>query len=111
MTGWLYLSLAIILEIAATTLLKMSNGLDRWGFAATSIGVYALCFLAFAPALKSIPVGIAYAVWSGVGIVAMAIIGIIAFQQKLSPAQIACIALVLVGALGLRLTTPGGGEL
>ncbi|WP_416907347.1 MAG: DMT family transporter [Polymorphobacter sp.] len=111
MTGWLYLSVAIILEIAATTLLKMSNGLDRWGFAAASIGVYALCFLALAPALKSIPVGIAYAVWSGVGIVAMAVIGIIAFQQKLSPAQIACIALVLVGALGLRLTTPGGGEL
>ncbi len=111
MTGWLYLSLAIGLEIVATTLLKMSNGLEKLGFAAASIGVYALCFLVLAPALKFIPVGIAYAVWSGVGIVAMAAIGVVAFNQSLSLAQIGCIALVLAGALGLRLTTPGGGEL
>lgn len=111
MTGWLYLSLAIVLEIAATTLLKMSDGLERWGFAAASIGVYALCFLVLAPALKLIPVGVAYAVWSGVGIVAMAAIGVVAFDQKLNLAQLGCIALVLAGALGLRLTTPGGGEL
>lgn len=111
MSGWIYLSLAIVLEIVATTLLKMSDGLERWGLAAASVGVYALCFLVLAPALKMIPVGVAYAVWSGVGIVAMAVIGFIAFEQKLNMAQIGCIVLVLVGALGLRLTTPGGGEI
>ncbi|GGI76427.1 QacE family quaternary ammonium compound efflux SMR transporter [Polymorphobacter multimanifer] len=111
MTGWLYLTLAIGLEIVATTLLKLSNGLEKWGFAAASIGIYALCFLVLAPALKSIPVGVAYAVWSGVGIVAMAVIGIILFDQRLSLVQMGCVALVLVGALGLRLSTPAGGEI
>lgn len=108
MSGWVYLSLAIVLEIVATTLLKMSDGLERWGIAAASVAVYALCFLVLAPALKLIPVGVAYAVWSGVGIVAMAAIGVFAFDQKLNLAQIGCIALVLIGALGLRLITPSG---
>lgn len=107
MTGWTYLGVAIVLEIAATTMLKLSDGLARWQWAAGSIALYAVCFLALAPALKTIPVGIAYAVWSGVGIIAMAIIGIIYFDQKLSLLQIGCIALVLIGAIGLRASTPG----
>ncbi len=106
MTGWTYLGVAIILEIIATIMLKVSNGLERWHWAAGSIAFYAICFLALAPALKTIPVGIAYAIWSGVGIVAMAILGIYFFDQKLSAMQIGCIALVLIGALGLRASTP-----
>jgi small multidrug resistance pump len=107
MTGWLFLSVAIVLEIIATTLLKLSDGLARWHFAALSIGFYAVCFLALAPALKTIPVGIAYAIWSGVGIIAMAVIGIVFFDQRLNPVQIGCMALVLIGAIGLRASTPG----
>jgi multidrug transporter EmrE-like cation transporter len=107
MTGWLFLSVAIVLEIIATTMLKLSDGLARWHWAALSIGFYAVCFLALAPALKTIPVGIAYAIWSGVGIIAMAVIGIVFFDQRLSPVQIGCIALVLVGAIGLRASTTG----
>jgi multidrug transporter EmrE-like cation transporter len=107
MTGWTYLGVAIIFEIVATTFLKLSDGLVRWHWAALSIGFYAICFLALAPALKTIPVGIAYAVWSGVGIIAIAILGFFFFDQKLTPMQIACIVLVLVGAVGLKVSTPG----
>ncbi len=105
MTGWLYLGAAIVLEIIATTMLKLSDGLVRWHWAALSIVFYAICFLALAPALKSIPVGIAYAIWSGVGIIAMAVIGVLWFDQRLNLVQILCMALVLAGALGLRATT------
>jgi multidrug transporter EmrE-like cation transporter len=107
MTGWTYLGVAIVLEIAATTLLKLSDGLVRWHYAIGAILLYAVCFLALAPALKSIPVGTAYAIWSGVGIVAIAVLGVLMFGQRLSALQLACIGLVLVGALGLRASTPG----
>ncbi len=107
MTGWTYLGVAIVFEIIATTMLKLSDGLVRWQWAALSIAFYAVCFLALAPALKTIPVGIAYAIWSGVGIIAIAALGVAFFGQKLNAVQIGCIAMVLVGAIGLRASTPG----
>ena len=96
---------AIVVEICGTFLLKLSNGFERWHWGWLSILCYALCFAALAPALKTIPVGVAYAVWSGVGIVAAALIGLLAFSERLGPLQLVCIALILVGAVGLRLTT------
>lgn len=106
MTGWTYLGVAIFFEILATTALKVSDGLAKWHWAAISILLYAVCFLALAPALKTIPVGIAYAIWSGVGIIAMAVLGVMFFDQKLSLMQVGFIGLVLVGAIGLRISTP-----
>lgn len=105
MTGWIYLGLAIVLEVVATSLLKLSDGLVRWEWAAASILFYALCFLVFAPSLRTIPVGVAYAVWSGVGIVAITLIGMLFFEERLSPVQLGFIALVLIGAIGLQLST------
>lgn len=107
MTGWTYLGIAIVLEVIATTMLKLSDGLARWPWAAASILFYAICFLALAPALRTIPVGIAYAIWSGIGIIAISVLGIYFFDQRLTPVQIGCIALVLIGAIGLRASTPG----
>jgi multidrug transporter EmrE-like cation transporter len=106
MSGWSYLAIAIGFEVVATTLLKMSDGLARWHWAALSIGFYAVCFLALAPALKTIPVGVAYAIWSGVGMIAVAALGVAFFNEKLNPVQIGCIAMVLIGAVGLRASTP-----
>jgi len=107
MGGWSYLAGAIALEICGTFLLKLSDGFARvqWGLA--SILCYAACFVALAPALRTIPVGVAYAVWSGVGIVAAALIGLVAFGERLGAMQLGCIALVLIGAVGLRVTTAG----
>ena len=106
MTGWLYLGIAIVLEIVATTMLKLSDGLARWQWADASIACYALCFLALAPALKTIPVGVAYAIWSGIGIVAISIIGVLWFDQRLSPVQLGFMALLIIGAIGLRASAP-----
>lgn len=105
MNAWVLLAIAIIFEIAGTSLLKASDGFARWGLGAASIACYWVCFGFLAVAIKSIPVGVAYAIWSGAGIVAIAVIGFIVFRQNLSLMQIAFIALILVGAVGLNLTT------
>lgn len=105
MNPWLFLAGAIVLEVTGTFLLKLSDGCNRpvWGM--LSIAAYSSCFWVLSPALKAIPVGVAYAIWAGVGIVAAGLIGWLAFGERLGPVQIGCVALVLVGAIGLRLTT------
>ncbi|MEH6723959.1 MAG: multidrug efflux SMR transporter [Qipengyuania sp.] len=105
MNAWIYLALAITLEVTGTFLLKLSDGFEKWHWGALSIACYSACFWVLAPAMKVLPVGIVYAIWAGVGIVAAAAIGVLAFDEKLGAIQYACIAMVLVGAIGLRLTT------
>mgnify|MGYP001381444634 CR=1 FL=1 len=105
MSGWYYLLGAIALEVAGTFLLKLSNGFEKWHWGTLSILCYSACIWVLAPALKVIPVGVAYAIWAGVGIVAAAVIGLFAFNEKLGALQLLFIGLVLAGAIGLRLTT------
>jgi small multidrug resistance pump len=107
MSAWTCLAIAIALEIAGTAALKVSDGFSRPAWGLTAIGLYGACFWAFAPALKSIPVGVAYAVWAGVGIAAAGVIGVLFFGDRLGLIQCLFIGLVLVGAVGLRLTSPG----
>lgn len=107
MSPWTYLGFAIALEIAGTFLLKLSHGFERWQWGALSIACYSACFFMMAPAMKALPVGVVYAIWSGIGIVAAAALGAAVFGEKLGAMQYLCIALVLVGAVGLRLTAKG----
>jgi len=108
MGAWVLLLIAIGFEIVGTSLLKLSDGFEKVFLGLAAIAAYSVSFWFFAPALKTIPVGIAYAVWAGVGIVAVAIIGAVFFAQRLEAVQYVFIGLVLIGAVGLRLTT--GGE-
>ena len=62
-------------------------------------------FLGLAPAMKVLPVGVVYAIWSGVGIVAASLIGLYAFDERLGALQFFFIALILIGAVGLNLST------
>ena len=105
MNAWALLAVAITFEVAATTCLKLSDGFAKPAWGVASIMLYSACFWVLAPALKTIPVGVAYAIWAGVGIVAIAAIGALGFGQRLGLAQYAFIALILIGAVGLRLTT------
>ena len=102
---WASLSVAIVFEIAATLMLKNSDGFEKTDWAIGSIICYIICFWFFAPALKALPVGVAYAIWSGVGIAAVALISWFAFDQHLSGTQMFFIALILAGAIGLNLST------
>lgn len=107
MNAWLYLVIAIGLEIIGTFLLKLSDGFAKWHWGSLSILCYALCFWALAPALRDLPVGIVYAVWAGVGIIGATVLGMFVFGERLAIYHYGFIGLILVGAVGLRLTTNG----
>lgn len=105
MSPWGYLSVAIGFEIAATLFLKLSDGFQNAVYGGASIILYSASFWFFAPALKTIPIGTAYAIWSGIGILAITIIGAFFFKERLELLQYGFITLILIGAVGLRLTT------
>jgi len=97
--AWAYLGVAILAEVMATSALTASAGFTRL---LPSIGVvagYGLAFWFLSLSLKSIPVGIAYAVWSGVGIVLISLIGWIVFRQSLDAAALLGMALIVSGVL------------
>lgn len=106
MNAWALLAAAIVLEICATSLLKASAGFTRPLHGVASIVLYSLCFWLLAFAFTRIPVGVAYAIWSGVGIVGIALIGVVLFRQPLTLPQVGFMALVGIGAVGLSLVTP-----
>lgn len=85
-------------------MLKHSDGFEKWQWGVASIAAYSVRFWMLAPAVKVIPVGIAYAIWSGCGIVAISMIGIFAFEERLSALQFGFIAMILIGAVCLNLT-------
>ncbi|PHR67673.1 SMR family transporter [Alcanivorax sp.] len=79
--GYLYLSIAIVAEVVATSALNASQGFTRlWPSVATVVG-YSIAFYALSLTLRTIPMGIAYAVWAGVGIVLIALVGALFFKQ------------------------------
>jgi len=105
--SWLLLLLAIGIEVIGTVSLKLSDGFSKWHWGLTAITLYAVCFWVVAKVLKSIPIGVTYAIWSGAGIVAITAIGFLFFDEQLDRLQLFFIALVLIGCAGLRLTTGG----
>lgn len=79
--GYLYLFIAIVAEVVATSALNASQGFTRlWPSVATVVG-YSIAFYALSLTLRTIPMGIAYAVWAGVGIVLIALVGALFFKQ------------------------------
>jgi small multidrug resistance pump len=102
---WVLLIGAIAFEVVSTSLLNASQGMTRWGYGVAAMAGYGVCFWLLAFAMTRIPMGVAYAVWSGLGIVAIAAIGWIVFRQSLSLAQAGFMAMILVGAIGLNMTT------
>ncbi len=102
---WLLLLGAIALEVVSTSLLNASQGMTRWGYGVAAMAGYGVCFWLLAFAMTRIPMGVAYAVWSGMGIVAIAVIGWVVFRQNLTLAQAGFMGLILIGAIGLNLST------
>lgn len=105
---YLLLAAAIVAEIIATSLLKASQGFTRLLPGAGCVVFYVICYYTFSKALNGMDLGIAYATWCGVGIVATAVISWIIFGQKLSPAGIAGIILIVAGCVILNLSGSAG---
>jgi quaternary ammonium compound-resistance protein SugE len=105
-SGWLALVGAGLLEIAWAYGLKYSDGLTRfWPTAATLLAI-ALSFALMAVALKSLPFGTAYAVWTGIGAVGSIIVGMLIFSEPTDPVRIICLTLIVAGMVGLKLNSP-----
>ena len=103
MNAWLLLAGAIVAEVVATSALKASEGFTRAAPALLVVLGYALAFYQLALTLRSIPVGVAYAIWSGLGTVLIALAGWRLYGQRLDAAQLGGMALIVAGVLVMNL--------
>jgi len=98
-----WLLLAIVAGVTGTSALSASAGFSRIGPIVVMALAYLVCFLALTHALKSIPLGVAYAIWSGVGIALVTLIGWRVFEQQLNAGELAGIGLILIGVVVIQL--------
>lgn len=105
--GWTALIIAGALEIVWALALKQSEGFTKlWPSIIFGVAAW-LSFAFLSQALKTIPMGTAYAVWTGIGAVGIAIIGIVFMHEAASLFRVTCIALIVIGIAGLKLAGTG----
>ena len=100
--AWVLLVTAGLLEVVWAVSMKASNGFTRPHFTVVTLVGAGLSFWLLGLALRQLPVGTAYAVWTGIGAVGATILGIVFFGESISVARVGCIALILCGILGLK---------
>ena len=105
---WIMLLLAGLLEITWAVAMKYSEGFTVLLPSAVTAGGYVLSAVFLALALKKLPLGTAYAMWTGMGIVGTTLLGVLLFKEKLSLPQALCVLLIVGGIVGLKLL--GGNE-
>ncbi|OOF59547.1 DMT family transporter [Rodentibacter myodis] len=103
MNPWILLAISICLEIVATNLLKVSDGFTKFAPTAGALTLYAITFYLLAIIFRTLPVGLVYAIWSGVGIVLTAVVAYFAFGQKIDTAGLIGIGLIIAGVLVINL--------
>jgi small multidrug resistance pump len=110
MKNWLFLFIAIVSETIATSTLKSSEGFSRlWPSLITVVG-YLAAFYFLAQTLRSIPVGIAYAIWSGVGVVLITLVGWLVYGQKLDTPALIGIGLIVSGVIVMNVFSSSTGN-
>ena len=105
---WVYLTAAIVLEVIGTTCMKLSEGFTKPAYAGAMFVLYAAAFTCLTLAIKKLDVSIAYAIWAGVGTALIAVIGLVAFDEKLTAIKVVCLVLIVLGVVGLNLQTKHG---
>ena len=103
MQSWIYLTGAILLEVAGTSCMKLSDGFSKLLPSVLIFVFYGLSFVGLTFALKKIDVGIAYAVWSGIGTALIAFIGMSYFKEPLTLVKVLSLLLIIAGVVGLNL--------
>lgn len=101
--AYIYLSIAIIAEVIATTALKYTNEFTRVIPSIVVVLGYGVAFYCLTVVLKTIPIGITYAIWSGVGIVLIGIVGAVLFKQILDIPALIGMALIIIGVAVINL--------
>jgi quaternary ammonium compound-resistance protein SugE len=103
---WLILFIAGLCEVAWAVGMKKSEGFTKLGPSLFTLVTLALSMFLLGWAVKTLPLGTAYTIWTGIGAIGAVVLGIFLFGESASPLRIACIALILIGIVGLKLTTP-----
>ena len=103
MQSWLFLFGAIAAEVIGTTALKATHGFTRLAPSVVVVAAYALAFYLLSRTMQTIPMSISYAVWSGVGIVLITLIGYVVYRQSLDLAALIGLGLILAGVLVIHL--------
>jgi len=101
--AYVYLLVAIIAEVVGTSALKASDGFKNWIPNVIVIVGYGLAFYFLSLVLKTIPVGVAYAIWSGLGIVLISLVGYIYFKQRLDFPAVIGMALIISGVIVINI--------
>ena len=104
MPAWILLLLAIAAEVLGTSLLKLSAGFSRLLPSLLVVAAYSTSMLLLSRVVQTIPLGITYALWSGVGIVAIVLVGLLAYRQVPSTGQLLGMALITAGVITVNLT-------
>ena len=106
MSAWLALLGAGLLEVAWALGLKYSDGFTRFWPSVLTLIAIGLSFALMALALRSLPFGTAYAVWTGIGAAGSIIVGMLIFSEPTDPVRILCLTLIVAGMVGLKLNSP-----
>jgi small multidrug resistance pump len=110
MNGYVWLGLAIVAEVIATTALKASDSFTRLVPSLVTAVGYGFAFWCLSHSMKTVPVGIGYAIWSGVGIVLITAIAWVLFKQKLDAPALVGMGLILLGVLVINVFSKSSGH-
>jgi len=106
---WLLLLLAIAAEVVGTSCLKLSEGLSRPWPTLVVLAAYGTAMLLLARVVQTLPLGLSYALWSGIGIVAITLVGVLAYRQLPSGGELLGIGLIAAGVVLVNLSGKGQG--
>lgn len=110
MNNWAFLLVAIVAEVIATSFLKASESFTRLGPSIVVVVGYGAAFYFLSLALRTIPVGVAYAIWSGIGIALLVLVGLVVYGQRLDAPGLLGIGLIVAGVLVLNLFSDSAGR-
>ncbi|HEX8293741.1 MAG TPA: quaternary ammonium compound efflux SMR transporter SugE [Pyrinomonadaceae bacterium] len=103
--AWVYLLAAGLMEVAWAVGLKYTEGFTRLWPSVWTGAALVLSMILLAAAVRTLPLGTAYAVWTGIGAVGTAALGVALFGESASPARVLCLGLIVAGLIGLKLTS------
>lgn len=103
--AWVYLTVAGLLEIVWAIGLKYTEGFSKLGPTAITVAAMVASIVLLGIALRDLPVGTGYAIWTGIGIIGTAVLGILLFQEPATALRLASIGLIVAGIVGLKLVS------
>ena len=110
MNGYAWLAIAIVAEVIGTSTLKASEGFTRLAPSLVTAVGYGVAFYCLSHSMKTVPIGVGYAIWSGVGIVLITAVAWVAFKQRLDLPALAGMALIVAGVLVINVFSKSAGH-